>query len=106
MALDRSPKTPPARFSLADATLADLEAMRLLLEGSSAIDAHRLAFTEAGEIDRFLRVNGFDPDDENDLNRLEELREQAVDYLHRVLDYPIPSEVGEGIPVPELLLLA
>ena len=107
MALDRSPKTPqPGRALLDQATLADLESVRLLLTGGSVIDWHRLSFADYGEVDRFLRVNEFDPEDVDDLNRLEELREEAVEYLAKSFNYRVPDEVGDGIPVRELFLLA
>jgi uncharacterized protein (TIGR04552 family) len=107
MALDRSPKgSAPGRALLDAAGLADLEAMRLLLHGGSVIDWHRLAFTSYEEIDRFLRVNEFDADSDEDLNRLEVLREEAVEYLQKTFDYRVPAEVSEGIPVRELFLLA
>ena len=56
---------PPRPFALfwlryEDFTLGDVEAMRLL-RGGSVIDWHRLAFTDAAEVDRFLRINEFDP---------------------------------------------
>src|SRR5207247_1864814 len=99
MAIDRSSKqSAPGRALLEQATLADLEALRLLVQGDSIIDWHRLAFTDQPAIDRFLRINEFDPDSDDDLNRLEELREEAVDYLARNFNYRIPEEL-EGIPV-------
>jgi uncharacterized protein (TIGR04552 family) len=107
MAIDRSPRPRTAEPPrLADATLADIEAMRLLLGGSSAIDWHRLAFTDAAEIDRFLRVNEFDPASLDDMARLEDLRDEAVEYLTRNFSYRIPDEVAHGMPMRELLLLA
>jgi uncharacterized protein (TIGR04552 family) len=107
MARDRSPQpSAPGRALLDNATPADLEAIRLLLQGASAIDWHRLAFSSYLEIDRFLRVNEFDPDSDEDLNRLEELRDEAVEYLARNFDYQLPTEVREGIPVRELFMLA
>ena len=39
---------------LEDFTLADLEAVRLVLRGDSVIDWHRLNFRDRGEIDEFL----------------------------------------------------
>lgn len=87
-------------------SLADLEAMRLLLAGSSIIDWHQLAFADEEEVDRFLRVNEFDPDDEQDMERLEDLREEAVDYLSRHLGYRVPAEVAGDVPARDLLLIA
>ncbi len=105
MAVDRKPEQPGAAL-LADATLADVEATRLLLRGGSIIDWHRLAFADYAEVSRFLRVNEFDPENNDDLNRLEELRDEAVDYLQRTFAYRIPPEVSSGVPVQDLFLLA
>ena len=41
-------------------------------DGDSVIDWHRLAFSEHAEVDRFLRLNEFDPDSDDELARLEE----------------------------------
>ena len=89
-----------------DFTLGDLTAIRNLLRGGSVIDWHRLYFTDREEVDRFLRVNELDPADENDMRRLGELREAAVEYLERHLGFQIPDEVAHGVPPRDLLLIA
>ena len=50
----------PVRYE--DFTLGDLTAIRNLLRGGSVIDWHRLYFTDREEVDRFLRVNEFEPE--------------------------------------------
>jgi uncharacterized protein (TIGR04552 family) len=89
-----------------DFTLADLTAIRNLLRGGSVIDWHRLHFTERDEVDRFLRVNEIDPTSEDDLRRLADLRELAVEYLERHLGFHIPEELSSGVPPRDLLLIA
>lgn len=89
-----------------DFTLADLTAIRNLLRGGSVIDWHRLYFSSREEVDHFLRVNELDPGDENDMRRLSELREAAVEYLERHLGFQIPDEVAHGVPPRDLLLIA
>ena len=89
-----------------DFTLADLTAIRNVLRGGSVIDWHRLHFTEREEVDRFLRVNEFDPANEDDLRRLADLRELSVEYLERHLNFHIPDELSSGIPPQDLLLVA
>ena len=89
-----------------DFTLADLTGIRNLLRGGSVIDWHRLHFTERDEVDRFLRVNELDPADVDDLRRLADLRELAVEYLERHLNFHIPEELGSRIPPRDLLLVA
>jgi uncharacterized protein (TIGR04552 family) len=91
---------------LLDGSLSDLEALRLVLSGGSVIDWRRLAFTDGAEVDRFLRVNEFDPAREDDIERLEELREEAVEYLTRHFGYRIPPDVAHDMPARDLLLLA
>ena len=89
-----------------DFTLSDLAAIRNLLRSGSVIDWHHLYFSDREEVDRFLRVNEFDPRSELDTARLEDLREQAVEYCERHLGFNIPLEVQEGIPARDLLLVA
>jgi uncharacterized protein (TIGR04552 family) len=94
----------PVRYE--DFTLGDLTAIRNLLRGGSVIDWHRLYFTDRDEVDRFLRVNEFDPSDAHDMRRLGELRAAAVEYLERHLGLQIPDEVAHGVPPRDLLLIA
>jgi uncharacterized protein (TIGR04552 family) len=96
----------PHLARLEQATLGDVEAMRLLLRGGSVIDWHRLAFQSGAEVDRFLRINEFDPANPGDADRLEELRADAVEYLTRNFSYRIPDDVAHGLPPRDLFLLA
>jgi uncharacterized protein (TIGR04552 family) len=98
--------TRPNVARLEQATLGDVEAMRLLLRGGSVIDWHKLAFADAAEVDRFLRVNEFDPANPDDSERLEELRADAVEYLTRNFSYRIPEDVAHGMAPRDLFLLA
>jgi uncharacterized protein (TIGR04552 family) len=91
---------------LEQATLGDVEAMRLLLRGGSVIDWHRLAFHDGSEVDRFLALNEFAPESADDMDRLEELRADAVEYLTRNFSYRIPADVAHDMPARDLLLLA
>ena len=94
------------RVRYEDFTIGDLTGIRNLLRGGSVIDWHRLYFMDRDEVDRFLRVNELDPGDENDMRRLGELREAAVEYLERHLGFQIPDEVAHGVPPRDLLLIA
>ena len=94
---------PPAANEL---TLADVEAVRLLLQGDSVIDWHRLAFTEHAEVDRFLRLNEFDPQSDDEMARLEDIRGEAVEYLSRAFALAIPDDVAEDLPARDLFLVA
>ncbi|MBX3154861.1 MAG: TIGR04552 family protein [Deltaproteobacteria bacterium] len=94
---------PPTADEL---TLHDVEAVRLLLRGDSVIDWHRLAFSEHAEVDRFLRLNEFDPGSDDEMTRLEDIRSDAVDHLSRVYQMAIPDEVAADLPARDLFLVA
>lgn len=92
--------------TLDDLQLSDVQAMALLLRGDSVIDWQRLAFTDHAEVDRFLRLNEFDPTSDDEMARLEDIRADAVDYLTRVFAISIPDEVAEEVAARDLFLMA
>jgi uncharacterized protein (TIGR04552 family) len=94
---------PPGSDEL---TLADTESVRLMLRGESVIDWHRLSFADHAEVDRFLRLNEFDPESEDEMSRFEEIRSDAVDYLARAFAMAIPDEVAADLPARDLFLVA
>lgn len=96
----------PQTRRLSQFGIADLTAIRNLIRGGSVIDWHRLYFTDREQVDRFLRVHELDPENRQDMARLEALREDAVEYLERHLGFHIPEEVAERIPARDLLLVA
>ena len=76
-----------------------------MLRGSSVIDWYQLDFRDEDDVDRFLRVNEFDPASHDDMARLEELRLDAVEYLTPQLQHGAPGrgrQPGAGPrPVPD-----
>ena len=96
-----------ARLSaVSELTLADVDAVRLLLRGDSVIDWHRLNYADHAEVDRFLRLNEFDPENDDEMTRLEDVRSEAVEYLSRAFAMAIPDEVAADLPARDLLLVA
>jgi uncharacterized protein (TIGR04552 family) len=91
--------------SLDEFTLADLEALRLILHGDSVIDWRRLDFDSEEATHAFLRSQELEPDDPNDRARMEHVKAESIAYLRRQFDYPIPRPV-ERATVPEMLVLA
>jgi len=94
----------PDLRSLSDFTLADLEAIRLLLRGGSVIDWHRLNFADESEAEAFVRAQEIDPDDEGDAARVTQVKEAAIDYLRRHFDFPVPKPVAKKDLVGLLML--
>ncbi|MGF1469663.1 MAG: TIGR04552 family protein [Sandaracinaceae bacterium] len=86
-------------------SLADLEAIRLVLRGGSVIDWHRLNFADADEVSAFLGAHSLDPSRPADRARAEAVKNSAISYLRRFFDFPIPKAVAEK-DVAALLLLA
>ena len=86
-------------------TLAELEEVRLILRGGSVVDWFRLQHETVDDVRAFLRLQGADPDDADDIARLHELRARAAQYLHDEHSYKIPPELL-ACPAIELFLYA
>lgn len=91
--------------TLDEFTLTDLESVRLILRGDSVIDWHRLNFENEAQVRDFLRVQELRPEDAADRARMEQVKRDAIAYLRRHLEYPIPKPV-EQLGVEQLLMLA
>src|SRR5207302_4675235 len=83
-----------------------LEKLRLILRGGSVVDWRRLHFLSRAEIDDYLRLCLFDPDDAFDRARLRRLLDEAVDYLRTTFGYTLAPEVSDPREIQELFLLA
>src|SRR5580693_7616575 len=97
--------TPDRLKTLDEFSLADLEAVRLALRGDSVIDWHRLNLNTDDEIRELLVAQEFAPEDGNDRARMDAIKDEAVNYLRRHFEYPIPKPV-EHATVEELFHLA
>ena len=87
-------------------SLGDLERMRLILRGGSVIDWRRLHFRSKAEVDRYLRLCLFEPDDPFDRAKLQHILDEAVDYLRTTFRYAVSDEVAHPLEVQDLFLLA
>ena len=86
-------------------TLMELECVRLILRGDSVIDWHRLHLDDAEGANRFLTAQEFHPEEPADRARLEGIKSEAIAYLRRHFEFPIPKPVA-ATSVEEMLLLA
>jgi uncharacterized protein (TIGR04552 family) len=87
-------------------SLGDLERMRLILRGGSVIDWRRLHFHSRDEVDHYLRLCLFEPDDPFDRARLQRILDEAVEYLRTSFRYRVAEEVARPREVQDLFLLA
>lgn len=86
-------------------TASDLDAVRLILGGESVVDWRRLHLTTEQEARELLESQEFQPDEPSDRARLDKIKSDAISYLRRHFDFPIPKPV-ENASIEELLLLA
>lgn len=92
----------PQRLSLADA-----EAVRLILGGQSVVDWARLGFVMPGEVDRFLKLMCIDLDDPVDRRRVSYVFNEAVAYAEENLGHlRLRDYLGELGDIRDLFLWA
>jgi uncharacterized protein (TIGR04552 family) len=100
-----SREAPERLKRLDEFTVADLESVRLILRGDSVIDWHRLNFEDRGQVREFLIANEFHPEEPGDEMRMDGIKREAISYLRRHLEYPIPKPV-ESASVEEMMMIA
>ncbi len=77
-------------------TLMDLESVRLILRGDSVVDWHRLHLDTEEAARHFLETQEFHPDEPADRARLESIKNEAIAYLRRHFEFPIPTPVARA----------
>ena len=92
--------------SFEDLNLQQLETVRLVLRGGSVIDWSRLNFETEEEIERLLRVNEFDVNDQKDVERLLYLRDRAIQYMEKALHFNVPDIIKNYKDIRKLFLNA
>jgi uncharacterized protein (TIGR04552 family) len=101
----RDELTLPRYRRIDEVDLLDLESIRLVLRGGSVIDWQRVAFESPEDVREFLVAHELDPNDPASHARMEAIKNQAIAYLRRNFDFPVPKPVAEA-DVAELLLIA
>ncbi len=86
--------------------LGQLEAVRLILRGSSVVDWRRLHFRDAAEVDAFLALNLFDLSDPRDERRLRSILAQAVEYMRKAFGYRVAEAVAQPADLRDVFLQA
>jgi uncharacterized protein (TIGR04552 family) len=74
--------------------LGDLEAIRLLLRGGSVIDWYRLNFSLEDEARDLIAAHELRLDDPVDAERINLVRDEAIAFLRRHFDFPVPKPVA------------
>jgi uncharacterized protein (TIGR04552 family) len=94
------------KYSVDRLGVRELEILQLIAHGDSVIDWKWLHFTTREEVDEFLRLNLFDPDDSGDQRRMEAILRQAVVYLRKTFRYKVAVPVSQPRRIQDLFLLA
>jgi uncharacterized protein (TIGR04552 family) len=97
-------RTAPRTFD--QWSLGDLEKLRLVLRGGSVVDWRRLHFQTQEEVDRYLRLCLFEPEDPFDRARLQDVLDQSVAYLRTTFRYRVAEEVAHPREIEDLFLWA
>ena len=90
---------------LEEMSLADLEALRLILRGDSVVDWHRLNFAGPEDATAYLVAQELRIEEAADRSRTEMVKHEAIAYLRRNFEFAIPKPI-EQASLEELLLLA
>jgi len=83
----------------------DLEAVRLVLRGTSVVDWHRLDFSDESAARALLGNHELDLDDPEDAAFCEHVKGEAIGYLRRHFNLSVPKPV-EQADIIELMLMA
>jgi uncharacterized protein (TIGR04552 family) len=93
-------------FSQAEMGLQELEAARLILQGNSVIDWHKLDLGTRQSVDDFLRIQLLDPEDSDDQTRLRFVFNQSVSYLEEHLGLRFPADLRDPKDVRDVFIAA
>ena len=100
-----APETDTQYRTLDRFRLSDLEQIRMLLRGGSVIDWYRLNFVDEQEARDLVAAHELRLDDAQDVARLAVVRDEAIAFLRRHFDFPIPKPVA-SLDLPGLIMLA
>lgn len=84
----------------------ELEEIRLILRGGSVVDWRRLNFQTPEEVDAFLRLCLFRPEDPKDEARMREILRESVEYLRSAFRYRVADAVAHPDSIHDLFLIA
>jgi uncharacterized protein (TIGR04552 family) len=106
MTKSRSEQEPDSEYRTIDTfTVADLEAIRLLLRGGSVIDWFRLNLEHEREANELISAHELYMTDPQDVERIAAVRDEAIAFLRRHFDFPVPKPVA-ALDLPSLIMLA
>jgi uncharacterized protein (TIGR04552 family) len=103
LSLDCSTRTAIQRLELDPQ---DLDASRLVLQGDSIIDWHKLELDSYAKVDQYLALHMLHTDDPVDRERLRFLFNEAVNYLEENHKLAFPADLRDPKDVRDVFLAA
>ena len=100
------PPNGKSKSELSAHSLSDLMGLQTILRGTSIIDQSRFWLQNRKDVDYFLRLCGFDTDNSLDIQRLQEIYHEAIDYLLEVHGYDLPAVISDSTDIHDIFLLA
>ncbi len=88
-----------------DLSLSDLDALRLVLRGGSVIDWYRMNFANEAEARELIVAQEMSLETSSDVDRMNAVRDDAIAFLRRHFEFPIPKPVAT-LDLPGLMMLA
>ncbi len=86
--------------------LQDLDASRLVLQGDSIIDWHKLELRTREQVDRYLALHMLNTEDPVDRERLRFLFNEAVNYLEENHELALPHDLRDPDDVRDVFVAA
>ncbi len=84
----------------------DVEEIGVFLTGCSVIDWHRMNLHTVPAVNEFLRVNGYNPNNIADRERLQSLHARTIDYLKEEFQVTLPRVLLKPSRFQNLFLVA
>jgi len=85
--------------------LFDAETVKLILSGDSVVDWYRLNLHSEAQAIELLEAMEYRPKEASDRAHLQHIAEEAISFLRRHFDFPMPKPV-ERASIEELMLIA
>jgi len=86
--------------------LGDLEAIQLLLHGTSIVDWNRAHFETLRDVDQYLRLHMLDSGDAEDRARLRFVFDQAAEYLEQHIGLHFPADLRHPTDIRHIFMQA
>ncbi len=93
-------------LNVSEITGGDIMEIRHLIRGGSIVDWERFYFSRLSDVDEFLRVSQYDPDNILDMERLSSIHQSAIEYCRTSLGLDLPSVIVRPGRIQDLYLYA